>query len=102
MTVQIEDKLIKAATKGEKKAQYALAKHYEIGIRLGFDFADVDGVVPDVYWYLKAAEQGYDEAQYTLGWYYLRGIGVEQDVKQSRCWFRKAAEQGHEKARSRV
>jgi len=97
-----EDKLIKHATTGDKKAQYALAKHYEIGFRLGFDFSSIDGIVPDVYWYFKAAEQGYDEAQYTLGWYYLRGIGVEKDSKQSIYWFRKAAEQGHTRARRRI
>ena len=102
MTECREDKLIKEATKGDKKSQYALAKYYEIGFRLGFDFPDIDDVSPDAYWYLKAAEQGYDEAQYTLGWLYLRGIGVEQDVMQSRYWFRKAAEQGHERAKNRV
>jgi len=102
MTEHLEDKLIKEVNNSDEKAQYALAKHYEIGFRLGFDFPDIDGVDPDVYWYFKAAEQGYDEAQYKLGWYYLRGIGVEKDINQSRCWFRKAADQGHQRAISRV
>jgi len=97
-----EDELIKKATAGDKKAQYKLAKHYEIGYRLGFDFPDIDGINPDVHWYLKSAEQGYDEAQYTLGWYYTRGIGVDQNIMQSRYWFRQAAEQGHKRAKSRV
>ena len=40
------------------------------------------------------AEQGNAEAQYNLGWMYLKGEGVEQNLKEAVKWYRKAAEQG--------
>jgi len=98
MAETTEGKLLKEVVKGDKNAQYSLAHHYQIGIRLGFDFENVEGKDADVYWYHKAAEQGQKEAQYTLGQYYRFGHGVKRDSKKARYWFGKAAELGHERA----
>ena len=102
MTESYEDKLLKKADKGEKNAQYDLARHYEIGFRLGFDFDDVNGMDADVYWYQKAAEQGHDEAQYFLAMHYYRGLGVKQNSEIARYWFSKAAEQGNVRAQRKL
>ena len=32
-------------------------------------------------WYTIAAEQGFADAQYALGLMYIRGTGVNQDIK---------------------
>ena len=66
MTEHIKDKLIKQAIKGDKNAQYHLARHYEIGFRFGFDFTDVEGIEPDIYWFRKAAEEGHVRARRRL------------------------------------
>ena len=45
---------------------------------------------------LKAlAEKGDAKAQYNLGGMYLRGEGVEKDLKEGIKWYRKAAEQNY-------
>ncbi len=94
MTETTEDKLLKKAKKGDKNDQFVLARHYDIGFRLGFGFDDVDGYDADIYWYLKAAEQDHGQAHFYLGKHYQHGIGVEKDSEQALYWFRKGAELG--------
>ena len=74
-----------AAEKGDRKAQYWLAKHYAKG----------EGVKQD---YFKAAEYlhqaadgGYAWAQNDLGAAYANGLGVKQDYAEAATWYRKAA-----------
>jgi TPR repeat protein len=45
-----------------------------------------------LYWYQKSAEQGFASAQINLGVKYLRGEGVDQDVRQAYVYFSLAAE----------
>ena len=77
------------AAAGDAKAQYDLARMYELG----------EGVPKDdkeaMKWYRKAAEQGVAKAQHNLGLKYELGEGVPKDDKEAMKWFRKAAEQGH-------
>ena len=100
MTETTEEKLIKKAKKGDKNDQFALARHYEIGFRLGFDFPDVDGIDADIYWYRKAADQNHTQAQFLLGKHYQLGIGVEKNVEHALFWFRKASELGEPRSQS--
>ncbi|MFC1776934.1 tetratricopeptide repeat protein [Pseudomonadota bacterium] len=96
-----EEALLPKAKKGDKDAQYRLGHYYDYGIRLGFDFDDVDGIPPDVYWYHKAAENGHSRAQRNLGHYYQDGIGVKRDLKQARYWRSKAKEQVQKSAKNK-
>jgi len=74
-----------AAKAGDQKAQYELARLYEMG----------EGVTKDLVkafqWYKKSAEQGYPESRYKMGWMYSNGSGVRQDLYLSAKWYRIAA-----------
>ena len=80
-------KLLAAAEKGHKKAQYRVGRCYDKGRgtaennQLAFQ------------WYEKSAKQGYAKAQYELGDCYKDGDGVEKDRKKAVEWFKKAAAQ---------
>ena len=93
---------ISAAEQGDTEAQFKLARYYDMGFRLGFDFPEIENTDADIYWYLKASEAGHAEAQYHLAMHYKRGLGVKQDIKKSQYWFVKSAEQGYEKALSKI
>jgi TPR repeat protein len=81
------------AERGEARAQYQLALHYNDG---------TGGVRKDmakaISWYTKSAEGGYSSAQYNLALCYLDGKGVTRDTKKAFEWFLKAAEQDHKQA----
>lgn len=91
-----EKSLLKAATKGDVKAQSDLGVLYHHG----------DGVFQNykkaVKWYKKAAEQGDKIAQSALGVLFHNGEGVAQDYNEAAKWYKKAAEQGHPQAQSNL
>ena len=82
-------KLIPAAEKGHKKAQY----------RLGFCYDKSKGVAEDdkkaFYWYEKAAAQGHAKAQYQLGQCYKKGEGTNADMAKALKYYNLAAKQGN-------
>ena len=45
-------------------------------------------------WFLKAGDLGVRDSQFNLAILYARGLGVEQDLRQSWLWFSLAAQQG--------
>ena len=45
-------------------------------------------------WFRKAGDLGVRDSQFNLAVLYARGLGVEQDLRQSWLWFSLAAQQG--------
>lgn len=41
----------------------------------------------------EAAEDGMHDAVLAMGWFYLRGIGVDIDLDESKRWYKKSARQ---------
>src|SRR3954454_1674171 len=81
------ERLIKAADKGEVKAQHTLGTMYEAGIKVPEDFTEA------AKWYRMAANRGAVEAQYSLAVMYEFGRGVAIDYSEAAKWYRQAAEQ---------
>ena len=77
-------KLLPAAQKGHKKAQYRLGRCYDKG----------HGVQEDnqkaYQWYLKSAQQGHAKSQYQLGKCYMKGKGCTKDAAKAKTWLLKA------------
>ena len=77
-------KLLPAAQKGNKKAQY----------RVGRCYAKGKGVKEDktiaFQWYTKSAKQDYAKAQYALGRCYMKGNGTTADPQKAKTWLSKA------------
>ncbi|GAA4649596.1 hypothetical protein GCM10023116_18700 [Kistimonas scapharcae] len=77
------------ADKGDKIAQYNLARLYENG----------NGVIKDYqkafYWYEKSASQGFALAQYNFAHMYDIGKGIPQNFKKAAYWYEKAAKQNY-------
>lgn len=82
----------KAATQGNRDAQYNLAVSYAFGEGVKQDLTEA------AIWYRRAAEQGHIVSQYSLGISYVYGEGVSQDSEEAARWFKKAAEQGYARA----
>ena len=77
-------KLLPAAQKGHKKAQYRVGRCYDKG----------HGVTEDnqkaYQWYLKASQQGHGKSQYRLAKCYMKGKGVAKDSAKAKAWMLKA------------
>ena len=77
-------KLLPAAQKGHKKAQYRMGRCCDKG----------HGVPEDnkkaFFWYDKAAQQGHAKSQYQLGKCYLKGKGTEKNTEKAKTWLLKA------------
>jgi TPR repeat protein len=85
-------KLVPAAEKGHKKAQYRLGLCYDKGRGV----AENDELA--FKWYAKSAQQNYAKAQYQLGRCYKNGEGTAKDRQKAFLYFSKAAQQEHGKA----
>ena len=87
-------KLLPAAEKGHKKAQYRVGRCYDKG----------HGVTEDnqkaFQWYAKAAAQGHAKSQYQLSRCYLKGKGTTQDQAKAKSWLAKAV--GNKKGGDKV
>ena len=81
---QAFQKLLPAAQKGHKKAQYRVGRCYDKG----------HGVTEDnqkaYQWYLKSSQQGYGKAQYQLAKCYMKGKGTAKDTAKAKTWMLKA------------
>ena len=77
-------KLLPAAQKGHKKAQYRVGRCYDKG----------HGVTEDnqkaYQWYLKGAQQGHAKSQYQLAKCYMKGKGITKDTTKAKAWMLKA------------
>jgi hypothetical protein len=77
-------KLLPAAQKGHKKAQYRVGRCYDKG----------HGVAEDnqkaYEWYLKGAQQGHAKSEYQLGRCYMKGKGCTKDAAKAKSWLLKA------------
>lgn len=86
------DALIRAAERGDAKAQYLY----------GLRFTEGDGVPQDdvkaAEWIEKAATQGLPIAQYRMGVLFERGKGVSRDLGVAMEWYERAARAGNRKA----
>lgn len=85
-------KLLPAAQKGHKKAQYRMGRCYDKGHGVAEDN------VKAFQWYSKSAAQNYHKAQYQLGRCYKKGKGVAKDKTKAFQYFSKSAKQGNAKA----
>lgn len=81
--------LMRAAKKGDARAQSALGLMYQEGLGIEQDDKKAGK------WFKKAAEQGRADAQTFLGMLYCQGRGVEKDFTIARKWFEKAAIAGN-------
>ncbi|MCR4765255.1 MAG: sel1 repeat family protein [Bacteroidaceae bacterium] len=84
---QAVEKLLAAAQKGHRKAQYRLGRCYDKGY--GVEESDTKAFE----WYSKSAAQGHAKAQYQVGKSYKNGEGVVQDRVKAVEYFVKAAKQ---------
>lgn len=78
--------LKKLAERGNRKAQYRLARCYD----KGHGVTENDSLA--FQWYMKAAMQGSGKAMYQVGKCYKNGEGVAQDLHLAFTWFGRAAQ----------
>jgi len=93
---------LKAAKRGDLKAQDALGNCYRKGREIPLK-EEAARKKRAFRWYAKAANQGLQSAQYHLGLCYEEDQGIPKEEKEKRAelsflWYSKAAEQGHAKA----
>jgi TPR repeat protein len=79
--------IIAAAEKGDRNAQFELARRYANGTGIMKNYREA------IYWLKKSAEQGHTEAQFYLGWIYLHGKGVADNKHEALYWLEMAAQQ---------
>lgn len=79
----------KQAKKGDKKAQFYLAKFYAMGIHTKQNHQKA------IEWYKKSAKQQYADAMNNLAVYYREGHGVEKNSQKAIELWQKASEQNH-------
>jgi hypothetical protein len=77
--------LLRAAERGDPRAQTRIGFMYETGHGLPQDY------MLAVAWYQRAAEQGYPRAQHLLGMMYQRAQGVAEDYVTAYKWLNLAA-----------
>lgn len=78
--------LKQAAERGNRKAQYRLARCYD----KGHGVTENDTLA--FQWYMKAAQQGSGKAKYQVGKCYRNGEGVTKDLQLAFTWFGRAAQ----------
>lgn len=83
---------MKAAEKGDHRAEFNLGVFYEKGLGTRQDYRKA------IEYYTKAAQNNLTEAQYNLGVLFEKGLGVTQNFKEAVSWYRKAAELGDTEA----
>ena len=77
-------KLLPAAQKGHKKAQYRIGRCYDKG--RGVEENNTKAYI----WYLKSSQLGYAKAQYQLAKCYMKGKGTTKDTAKAKAWMLKA------------
>lgn len=81
--------LVRAATNGDKLAQYWLGNCYSLGRGVSINYDEA------FKWYMKSAEQGLDSAQISVANCYSDAEGVEQNYKKALSWINKAVSQNN-------
>ena len=77
-------KLLPAAQKGHKKAQFRVGRCYDKGH--GVEESNSKAYT----WYLKSSQQGYGKAQYQLAKCYMKGKGTTKDTAKAKAWMLKS------------
>jgi uncharacterized protein len=77
--------IVRAAERGDARAQATLGFMYEYGRRMPQDF------LLAAYWYRRSAEQGNPHGQHLLGLLYNKGRGVSEDLVEAYKWLNLAA-----------
>lgn len=77
--------IVRAAERGNARAQATLGFMYEYGRRMPQDF------LLAAYWYRRSAEQGNPHGQHLLGLLYNKGRGVPEDLVEAYKWLNLAA-----------
>jgi len=119
---------LKAAKKGDVRAQQIIAQAYTLGQHLPQDTHEAEAWTQKAaqqgsiqsqfdlgmllknkgdsegsrFWLVKAASAGHGEAQYALGMIYSEGDGVKASFPEALKWLSMAAKQGSEKAKIRL
>jgi len=94
---EIPADLLKAAEKGDAKAQYSVARSYELGKRVKSDKKKA------LKWYSKSADQGHLEASYRLGLIYYKGIGgYKTDLEKAFKYLSQAAKGNHKRSQTHL
>ena len=89
--------MIKASSKGHKKAPHFIAGLYMKGApSLQKD------VILAAKWYLTGAERGNSSSQYSIGEMYENGSGVSKSKQKANYWYKKAADGGDFMAKARL
>lgn len=86
-------KLLPAAQKGHKKAQYRMGRCYDTG----HGVAENNTIAFS--WYMKAAAQNHAKSQYQVGRCYKKGKGVKKDRVKAFKYFTLSANKGYAKAK---
>jgi len=83
----------KAASQGQREAEYLLGALYAIGSpSLKKDHKAA------VLWLRRAARQEHAEAQFALGLAYADGHGVQKDANEALGWLLESSRSGHQQA----
>jgi uncharacterized protein len=83
---------LKAATRGDPRAQIAIADRFLNGGGVAQDFGQ------GKHWCEEAAKQGDSIGLYCVGLIYQRGLGVPPNVKEARKWYQRASDRGNREA----
>jgi hypothetical protein len=87
---------LKAAQKGNAKAEFAIGQLYENGFGTNRDYKEA------MKWFLKASVKDHADAENEIGNLYSAGQGVEQDDAEALKWYLKSADKGNPLAECNV
>lgn len=90
------DEIKDLARKGDKNAQYTLAKLYKEGKKINKDLNKYKN------WLEEAAKNGSSDAMCELGDCYSNGLAVEKDEKTALTWYENAIKKDNIKAKYRM
>ena len=82
----LRERLLERALKGDREAQFDLAKGYEAGqLGLPLDLKEA------LHWYREAANRGEPFAEASLGIFFNFGKGVDRDYAEAYMWYERAS-----------
>ncbi|KAK3812423.1 MAG: HCP-like protein [Linnemannia gamsii] len=88
----------RAAEQGDAESELGLSGWYLTGAEGVLKQSDTEAYL----WARKAADKGLARAEYAVGYYSEVGIGVKQDLEESRRWYLRSAAQGNNRAKKRL
>ncbi|KAI8597040.1 HCP-like protein [Dissophora ornata] len=88
----------RAAEQGDPESELGLSGWYLTGAEGVLKQSDTEAYL----WARKAADKGLARGEYAVGYYSEVGIGVKQDLEESRRWYLRSAAQGNNRAKKRL